>query len=436
MLTLLFAACAGPEATPARHAVYVPILEVPPPPAEKPATEEAAARSDRERLQKIIAQPGPDASVANAVARLLPTTASRSERPAIYGLLAKAYVAALKEGAPVDPVAEEVLCGKTAVHLVDTTSIVNAGYRLANEELRLTVAEQCVATVRSTLPIAPGAPTLDPVSFARLQGTLSLLAGDAEAALAPLKLAAINIETQDDPLLHLRLVRALIAAGADNPALVADACARAKPLYRDQPLLPGVRKALEACLTTAHNADAIVAEIDARRRARVLASRRTTGDAVKPLSLEDDAHTPIDIDLRDAAKVTVLVFFSTWCPHCNKELPRLNQFIAALAEDSRLKDRVRVIGVRTAVEREIEPYTEFLARHKPAFPIWIDATLSLAFGGFCKSQGLKPALPAIAVIDTVGVVRYLLVAGDYQDTAQDLTWAVQSLLDEPGLGNP
>jgi thiol-disulfide isomerase/thioredoxin len=436
VLALVFAACAGPAGAPAGNAGRVKALDVPPPPATKPATEEAATQSDRERLEKLMAQPGSDAAVANALARFLPTTASKSERPAIYSLVAKAYVAALKAGAAADPLVEEGLCGRDAVRWVDTTSIVNAAYRLANEELRLRVADECVATVRSTLPIAPGAPTIDPVSFARLQGTLSFLRGDTGAAVAPLKLAATNIELLDDPLLHLRLTQALTAVGADNPAFLTEACGRAKLLYKDQPLLPGAKASLTACVAPGKTPDRLIAEIDSIRRARLLASRRETGEAVKPLGLENNAREPADLDLKDPTRVTVVAFFSTWCPHCNKELPRVNQFATAVAEDAALKDRVRVVGVRTSVEREAEPYEEFLARHQPVFPIYTDPTLSLAFGSFCKSQGLKPALPTIAVVDTTGIVRFLLVAGDYQDTAQDLGWAVHSLLDQPGSDKP
>jgi peroxiredoxin len=234
----------------------------------------------------------------------------------------------------------------------------------------------------------------------------------------------------------LRLVKALIAVGADSPAYIADACTRAKLIYKDEPLLPGAKAALAACVSPDKSAARLVAEIDSLRRARLLASRRDVGDPVKTLSLETEQHEPKDLEVRDPARVTVLAFFSTWCPHCNKELPRLNAFAASLPKDPELKDRVRVVGVRTAVEREVEPYEAFIGRHKPVFPILTDPTLSLSFGAFCKSQGLKPALPTIAVVDPSGLVRYLLVAGDYQDTAQDLRWAVHSLLDQPGSDKP
>ena len=172
------------------------------------------------------------------------------------------------------------------------------------------------------------------------------------------------------------------------------------------------------------------------RRRDLLKTRRDGGEPVKSLSLEDPNQENGELNLKDETRITVAVFFSTWCPHCNKELPRVNDFVAAVAADAVLKDRVRVVAIRTAVERETELYEVFLARIKPQFPIWTDPALSLAFGVFCKSLGLKPALPTVAVVDTRGIVRYVLGAGDYQDTASELAWAVQSLLDQPTSDKP
>jgi len=123
-----------------------------------------------------------------------------------------------------------------------------------------------------------------------------------------------------------------------------------------------------------------------------------------------------------------VMFFATWCPHCRAELPRVNAFFRAVEGQPRLKGKVRVIGIRTAVEKETEPYDAFVARFAPAFPVWVDPVMALALGKFAKSQGLGPSVPVLAVIDTAGYVRYVLEAGDYRDTAKELLWAVEDLL--------
>jgi hypothetical protein len=54
--------------------------------------------------------------------------------------------------------------------------------------------------------------------------------------------------------------------------------------------------------------------------------------------------------------------------------------------------------------------------------------MSLSFARFAKAAGITPGLPTLAVLDRGGVLRYLLEPGDYRDTAQELRWAVESLL--------
>lgn len=159
-------------------------------------------------------------------------------------------------------------------------------------------------------------------------------------------------------------------------------------------------------------------------RDQLRAQRRDTGPVVAPIEVEDDQGQAINLPLSAADRVTVAVFFSTWCPHCQTETPRLVQFVKDLGAHAK---KVRVIGVRTAVEREREPYADFVARHKPNFPIYTDATMALAYVGFLKSQQLPDGLPLVAVIDRRGIVRYVLPTGR-SDIAQELRWAVDDLL--------
>jgi thiol-disulfide isomerase/thioredoxin len=146
------------------------------------------------------------------------------------------------------------------------------------------------------------------------------------------------------------------------------------------------------------------------------------------LSLESDGFQTVEVEPAISSKVSVWVFFSTWCPHCAAELPRVNAFLRALEARADLRDRVRVIGIRTAVEKERIPYAQFLAQVRPQFPIYSDSTMSLVFGQFCRTQNIPPELPTLAVLDSQGVVRFLLGSGPYRDTSQELIWAVETLL--------
>lgn len=425
---LLFCACAGPGALQPSRGPRAAALTIPPLPSPLPATEELKAQSDRERLQNLIAQPGTDAAVANGLARFLPTVLAVKERPAVYGLLGRAYAAAVAGGAASDAEVEAALCGPQALEIADKTAVVTAAYRLASAGSLLSFVDKCLALVTHA---NPGLAPPEAAAFARLQGTVKSLKGDVAGSLEDLRRAGAAFDLADDPNLHLRLVTALIATGS-----AADACPRARRLYAEHPLLPGARASLSACAKSGQSVDTVIAEIDTGRKARLLAGRRDGGEPAKALALETDAREVVDLELKDPDRLTVAVFFSTWCPHCNKELPRINQLVATVGRDARLNGKVRILGVRTSIEREAEPYEAFIARLQPAFPIWTDPTMSLAFASFCKHQGLKPALPTVAVVDTQGLVRYVLGSGDYQNSAQELFWALQSLLDQQASNKP
>ena len=146
------------------------------------------------------------------------------------------------------------------------------------------------------------------------------------------------------------------------------------------------------------------------------------------LSLEVKDFKEVELPLHKAGKITVAVFFATWCAHCRAELPRIIAFVRSAASQSRLKDKVRVVGIRTAIDKEKQPYAEFLAAFEPNFPIYTDAVMSMAFSKFSKSQNLAASIPTVAVIDGQGIVRYIVASGDYRDTGRELLWAIDSLL--------
>lgn len=61
-------------------------------------------------------------------------------------------------------------------------------------------------------------------------------------------------------------------------------------------------------------------------------------------------HEEIVIDPRQSAAPTLLVFLAHWCPHCNREVPRLLEW----KERGLVPDRLRVVGVTTG-SRDDQP---------------------------------------------------------------------------------
>jgi len=99
---------------------------------------------------------------------------------------------------------------------------------------------------------------------------------------------------------------------------------------------------------------------------------------------------------------TMVVFVAHWCPHCNSEIPRLNQ----LRDDGRIPDELNVVAVATASAPDRPnyppgPWLDDLDWTYPAMPDGIDMASQtwIAADAFGVS-----GFPFIALIDANGDV--------------------------------
>jgi thiol-disulfide isomerase/thioredoxin len=92
-------------------------------------------------------------------------------------------------------------------------------------------------------------------------------------------------------------------------------------------------------------------------------------------------------------KVTVLVFWATWCPPCREEIPDLIKL------QNRYKDRLQVIGVSEDDDASPEEVASFAKQAGINYSIVMgrDQTISERYGGI-------PALPTTYLINTEGRV--------------------------------
>ncbi len=296
---------------------------------------------------------------------------------------------------------------------VDPFETAQACYALANQGTRLNFVARCAKRLESS-SVAGHVVSL-------LRGTTAYFAGDYTNAVQPLLEATSRFNLFDDPNLHLRYAVAAMNTGSGHQA-----CETAKGLFTAHPLLPGVKKALQSCVQGDGDVVPVMQKIREVQKAQVLATRIASGPKVPTLNLETADMKEAEIVLNEKGKVTVAVFFATWCPHCRKEMPRINAFVNSIQKNSSLKDKVRVLGVRTAIEKESQAYGDFVKEFKPNFPIWVDPVMSLSFSKFAKSQNISAGIPTIAVIDEGGIVRFMIPAGDYRDTSRELLWAVSA----------
>ncbi|MEE2962034.1 MAG: TlpA disulfide reductase family protein [Myxococcota bacterium] len=200
------------------------------------------------------------------------------------------------------------------------------------------------------------------------------------------------------------------------------ACALAKKLYLAHPRYPKVIEHLNRCVPLTQS---LQQKLDETRKARLLQTR-IRGATAPSLELTDSSGlNEKTLNLQKTNKVTALVFFATWCPHCQDELPKLIEFQKQLGNKQK---EIQLVGVRTAVEREKEPYDEFTKRFELNFDIFTDPVLSLNFSKFTKHFGLTMELPTLVILDQRGALQYQIFRSQYSDLNQELTWLIDSLL--------
>jgi thiol-disulfide isomerase/thioredoxin len=100
-----------------------------------------------------------------------------------------------------------------------------------------------------------------------------------------------------------------------------------------------------------------------------------------------------EVDLKAPNKTTLVVFWEEWCPHCRREVPKLEQTYEGLKGNG-----LQVVGF-TKVTRNVtdEQVTQFLTEQKVSYPIAKeDGTLSTYFG--------VSGIPAAAVVKNGKVI--------------------------------
>ena len=381
----------------------------------------APAGRDRERLHAVVNGKLPPLEQAKELAALLPGLESQDLKRQAFYLLGNTYVGALDPNGAGDAAVESVLLQPGLPADTEGEDVAHICYRLADKGLRLDFVRRCIADLGGAR-----SSSLPPGTVALLRGTERLAAGDPKGALPALEEASKRYPVSLYPEVHLRLSQAYVLVGQ-----AAAGCKHAERLYAEHSLIPGLTDALQACVTPTHPLTTVMADLKEAARTTLLHHSLAASPPVEALNVETAEGQPREVPLHEAGKVTVAVFFATWCPHCRAELPRVKAFVDWAAKHPEWQDKVRVLGVRTAVEKESETYDAFKAAISPNFPIFTDATLSLAFSHFARATGVPAALPTTAVLDEHGVVRFFLEPGDFRDTQAELTWAVESLLPRP-----
>ncbi len=121
------------------------------------------------------------------------------------------------------------------------------------------------------------------------------------------------------------------------------------------------------------------------------------GKAAPTLTGYDLAGRPVTIDPGSDGKATMLVFLAHWCPHCNYEIPVLNEW----KEKGLMPPNLRVVGVTTGSRQDQAnwPPSKWLVAKKWTFDQFADsekqdASAAYGVGGY----------PFLVFIDAAGNV--------------------------------
>ncbi|UCD33959.1 MAG: TlpA family protein disulfide reductase [Desulfobacterales bacterium] len=75
------------------------------------------------------------------------------------------------------------------------------------------------------------------------------------------------------------------------------------------------------------------------------------------------------------AEVVLIEFFSMYCPYCQDEAPRVNQFYSKIENNSDLKKKIRLIGI--GVGNSSYEVNVFKKKYNIVFPLFSDADFSI-----------------------------------------------------------
>jgi thiol-disulfide isomerase/thioredoxin len=366
---------------------------------------------DQQALREILTGETNPRNLAERIADFLPKVDNPEVQSQAFQTMAYYYAEALHRGGGRQSAVETRLLGAAASHPED---LARSCQLLANRDVGLDFVQECIRRLE------PKAAEVGAGLWALLRGTAAFEEGRVADALPALRAATEGVDPKADPQLHLRLVQALSATGHKD-----EGCERVKPLFRDQPLLPGAETWLTLC---PGSPEALADSLREERRQAVALEVRKDESKLPSLSLLDDNGRPLERDLARDARATVLIFFAAWCPHCQQAFPQFRALADQIQQDAKLRDRVRVVGVRTYTERDVEAYSDFAHRFQPNFPVWTDGPQGASLRKVAAAFGLPTGIPRVVVVDAKGMLRSVVDMGPNRELSREMLWAAEAVV--------
>jgi len=110
--------------------------------------------------------------------------------------------------------------------------------------------------------------------------------------------------------------------------------------------------------------------------------------ALSDASVDKARQTPHDFSLNNlsnaapvavhfAEKPTVLLFFTSWCPYCNEDAPKIVEL------EKKYKGEINVYGINVTARDNLDDVRDYVQRHNIEYPVLLDESADIynKFGG-------------------------------------------------------
>jgi peroxiredoxin len=111
-------------------------------------------------------------------------------------------------------------------------------------------------------------------------------------------------------------------------------------------------------------------------------------------TLPDLEGNPVSLDRFIGKQPVFLLFWATWCPHCNEAVPRIN----AIRENSARGDRLQILALD--YKESPETVAAFIRRKHVAYPVLLDRE-----GTVARSYRVL-GIPTYILLDASGRIVY------------------------------
>ncbi len=363
---------------------------------------------DADRLQKMLQGARTDSEQINMIIQFIPTAESNYLTKRALYILADLYLKEMLTGRTRNFRAEEVLLNSGLGDFQEAELLTNVCMAFVEEKMALPFVSSCV----QKLELSSQNEEFE-YYILIMKGLLLLEQGNVDEAIVSLEKGLSSGNPSPS-------FRARLAGLYKEQNKILESCGQYESMYIDAPMWPDLNEGLSEC----GDVEDIKKRLDETRKSKILSDRVIDPKVVSVMQLLDESGKRLEVDFSKGEKLRVVVFFATWCPHCQSEMPRLVEFYQQLQE-SDLKDKVELVAIRAAITRETQTLDTFKTQYNVPFPILTDE--GLVFDNFAVEQGVNAGFPLVAVTNTAGEVEYFPSHGHYNETVKELFWMLSSI---------